>query len=234
MGGRGTNYGGGGSAGGGGKGRSDNTPIYLANNVVGVTEKVTKTMGEENTKDAIQYIQDAITFITGNPDFMTLSIDGTASGNSYAHMRLLSGQMGVNTDYFKKNLTDLAKTYAADVRSGFHPKNTGMTDVFVHEAAHHLDAILGQRNGLKITDKKMLMSSTIVPEAIRNLKKAGVKGNTYEIQKALSRYGADHYKSHTGDNYAETFAEAIADYNRNKSKANVLSREIYKVMQKYL
>ncbi len=228
MGGRGTNFGKGGPV--GKPPKQDNSPFVLAGTAATVTEKVVKAMGEENTKDAIQYIQDAITFLTGDPDYMELTIDGSASAGSYAHMYPFSGAMGLNTQYFKENLSKLAETYRSDVAAGFHPKNTGMTDVFVHEMAHRLDAILGEKSGTQFG----FISTKIVPEAIKNLKARGTAGNSYEIQNALSGYGASFYNGHTGDKYVETFAEAMADYNKNKKTANPLSQEIYRLAKAYM
>lgn len=226
MGGRGAAFrGGGGSY----NPKRDNSEVVLANNAVGVTEKVYNSLGEENVRDAIAYIQDAITFLTGDPDYMKLTIDASASGNAYAHMALFTGQMGVNTKFFKENLEALSKQYARDVSAGFHPKNTGMTDVFVHEAAHRIDALIAQNKNMST-----LASTVIVPEAIKNLRAQGMKGNSYAIQTQLSGYGASFYNNHTGDKYAETFAEALSDYNKNKGRANPLSREIARVMKKYM
>ena len=230
MGGRGRDF-----LGGGGeqRGRTDESPIVWAGRNVAVTQNAMKVLGEENAKDAAEYIANAISFLTGSDDYTSLSIDDSASGSSYAHMRLFTGQMGINPKMYK-DLSELKKIYDRDVESGFHPKGTGMTDVFVHEAAHRLDAIMARKNRLN-----KMTSTIVVPEAIQAVKDAmkqrGETPKTSEqIQRSLSGYGADYYKKYSGDHYVETFAEALADYNKNKNNANELSKEIVKRIQRYL
>ena len=230
MGGRGRDFLGGGGNNGG---KTDNSQIVFAGRNVAITENAMKVLGEENAKDAIEYIANSMQFLTGREQFTALSIDDSASGNAYAHMRLFTGQMGINPKMYK-NIKDVSELYESDVKSGWHPKGTGVTDVFVHESAHRIDVLLAQNN------KMSTMASTkIVPEAIKAVQKAqkarGEKVQTSaEIQNSMSRYGGSYYSSHTGDKYVETFAEALADYNKNKGNAHPLSREIYRIMRDYL
>lgn len=238
MGGRGVSAfggGGGGHTGGAGKGIVDDSGIGTSRGIASATNMVVGAFGTDSIQKAIDYVGAAMNNITGRDNYVNVEITGSATGEggTYAWMSPLTGTMGLNTDYLKYDTAKVAKTYENDVAAGFHPKGTTYKDIMVHEAAHRLDGILSQ----KMNNGNLLgpaASTRIVKEAWNNMKANGAKGTIMSAQQSLSGYGAGYYARHTGDKYIETFAEAIADYNANGSKANPLSREIASVTKKYV
>lgn len=238
MGGRGVSAfgGGGGRFGGGGKVFIDDSGIGTSRGIASATNMIVGAFGSESIQKAIDYVTGAMENVTGRENYLGVSITGgaTGEGGTYAWMSPFSGEMGLNTDYFKYDSSHVEKTYANDVKSGFHPKGTSYKDVMVHEAAHRLDGVISQ----KMWDAggpRTASSTQIVREAINNIKaQRGGKGRALDIQKSLSGYGARYYSSHTGDSYVETFAEAIADYHANGKNANPLSKQIVNITRQYI
>ena len=235
MGGRGVVSGGGGAFGGGGKPFDDNSGVGISHGGASATNMIVGAYGSDAIQKAIDYVDSAMKNITGEDRYVTVQINGEATGSgAYAWMYPDLGIMGLNTNYLKYDTDYVSKSYDRDVAAGFHPKGTTYKDIMVHEAAHRLDGILTRKiAGNNVPQYRA--STYIVKEAINEIKKSrGGKGRAYDIQKALSGYGANFYKNHTGNPYVETFAEAIADYNANGKNANPLSKQIARITQDYI
>lgn len=232
MGGRGVGRGGGSGRSSGRFVKDDNSQVTISTDNLTATENVVKALGEENVANISDYVNGAIKTVTGIDDYVQLNMIAGATGSAYAWMDG-TGTIGINDKLFKKNIETIRESYKDDVQAGFHPKNTDFNDIAVHEAGHYLDWKLTQALGDQIpaTDR---VSTPIVRQALQNLKKRGDQRNFFLIQNSLSGYGADFYDNHTGNNFVETYAEAIADYGKNKGNANPLSIEIVRLTREYL
>lgn len=144
------------------------------------------------------------------------------------------------------------KTYARDLRSNFHPKNSTPQDVIVHETGHALDFyMLARKNKVNdlvvdgFSNWRLLMndwsnqtySKSTVLEAAENvnkkLKAEGKKTKTVdELRQEISGYAASYMDDKTTPLYAETFAEALVDYLSNGTNAQPLSVEIYNILER--
>lgn len=214
--------------------KEDNSQVILSNRTLTATENVVKALGEENVRNISDYVNGHIEAVTGIKDYVALNMIDGAKGDAYAWMNY-EGTMGINTGLFKKDIKDIKESYEYDVKLGYHPKNTTFNDIAVHEAGHYLDNKLTKalhKNGTLNTVYRA--STEIVRTALQNLNKAGDKRSFEKMQHDLSGYGAEYYNKYSINNFSETFAEAVADYGRNKGNANTLSKEIVKITREYL
>ena len=161
------------------------------------------------------------------------------------------GQYGMISLYdgWYTNPTAFQKSYESDAKSHWHPQGDS-SDVAVHEAAHRLEWMLGNKawnteaypSGKKVPNDWSAMfgnlhgnyaTKDIVETAIRNIKKTpyGKGKSNSELRRGISRYSDFH---NDGRRWSETFAEAITDDYRNGSNANPLSKEIAKLTKAYL
>ena len=229
MGGRGAGRGAGGASGRGVK--DDNSEVVFTTETMTATDNVVKAIGMENVQNIADYINGAIKTITNRDEFVTLNMIDGARGDTYAWMDS-AGTLGINGGLFS-NTNELRQTYIEDVAAGFHPKGTNFNDIAVHEAGHYLDRKLtaAMENDLRIWERA---STPIVKQALDNLKANGDKRTYFQIQNSLSGYGSRFYKNRSQNSFVETYAEAIADYGKNKGNANPLSREIVRITREYI
>ena len=106
--------------------------------------------------------------------------------------------------------------------SGFHPSRgnrTGAEAVALHEGGHALTDYLAERNGYADLHS---FSADVVKAAHRN---SGGKGRVASFAGKISGYASS--------NYAETVAEAVADFYCNGSKAAAESKAIMAELRKY-
>ena len=149
----------------------------------------------------------------------------TSNSNVYALGG--NGTVYLNRKYFANE--NLERSYANDVKAGFHPKGTSAIDIVAHEYGHVAhDTIIGKyKNGDTLfgqTVKGNNVPNIIVETAANNLnKQTGSNKNAGQYASMISRYA--------NYNPSEMIAEAFADYNANKNKARPISREIIRLMK---
>lgn len=127
--------------------------------------------------------------------------------------------IAINSEYL--NSAIMNEAYKRCVETGFHPSNgskTGMEAVVSHELGHAVNDIIADRMGVSLDAS----ADRIVNEAMRNSKNTSVNS----FQSKISGYAKS--------NYAETVAEAMADYYCNGRKASKESKAIQKVVDKYM
>lgn len=124
-------------------------------------------------------------------------------GMTYAQCSFGLGHGGVtvNTQYFS-NAEKLAKSYANDLQSGFHPKGTDFNSIVMHELGHAVDDYLtytemisGVLNGWK----PKIVSADLRPKV---MKACGLKIS--DIREEVSGYATKDPQ--------EWFAECFAEY----------------------
>lgn len=129
-------------------------------------------------------------------------------------------QLAINANY-----TDVAKMNTAmdaAARSGFHPSRgnkSGAEAVALHEAGHALTDHIAQKTGSAGLHET---SERVVKAAYKN---SGAKGGTRAFAGQISGYAQK--------NYAETVAEAVADWYCNGNKASGASKAIMTELRKY-
>lgn len=122
--------------------------------------------------------------------------------------------------------TDIDKmnaTYDAAARSGFHPSRgelSGTEAVTLHELGHALSDHVAKKMGLPG-----------LHEASRKLFE-----DAYRATKGKGKYKdwAGQISGYARENYAETVAEAVADYYCNGQNAHANSRAIMRELMKYI
>ena len=134
--------------------------------------------------------------------------------------------MEVNSKFYN-NENIVKKQYDTDVRNHFHPKNTTYEDLGNHELGHCVTyEIIKNKysnNNDIITDwNQDVTAKEIVQQAFKNL------GISDKITQNILRQNISVYAK---TKYGESIGEAFADYYRNGKNANVLSKEIVKVMK---
>ena len=132
----------------------------------------------------------------------------------------------LKTVALNRNFTDVDKmnqVYDSSVASGFHPSRgnlTGTEAVALHEMGHALTDHIAKKMGLPGLHEA---SRKIFNDAYRATKG---KGKFKEWAGKISGYARE--------NYAETVAEAVADYYCNGQNAHAYSRAIMDQLRKYM
>ena len=142
---------------------------------------------------------------------------GEHRSNAYASAKLYGGDINVNPAMFK-SLASVSAQYQQDVRYGFHPSGTNWTHIISHELGHKLVAALDKTTNSPILSwNNNTTATSIVREAVKNLKRSGQYGNTKTDQfvRQVSQYAMK--------NRHETVAESVADYMANGNSAKPLS-----------
>ena len=116
------------------------------------------------------------------------------------HVGLGHGGVDVNTKYFN-NAANLAKSYANDLKYGFHPINTEWSSIVTHELGHAVDDFLTntkQAAGMLNRWKPKWVSAYLRPQV---MKACGLKVS--DTKTAVSGYATkDHFEW-----FAECFCE---------------------------
>lgn len=194
-----------------------------------------------NPKDAANYIA----AFTATQLFAT-----STSVDTYPHVYKMV--MNLNASYFL-DLDYLKDTVTSASNSGYFPKGASTTSVVAHEFGHYISFVallrstflddtllLSKYNYSKY--KKLVdswnrgdFSKKIINEAYNNYKKTYKDDilSEYDFRASISEYAVA-----TDENdqpiYDETVAEAFHDSYLNGSKAKPASREIIKVLKKYM
>ncbi len=130
--------------------------------------------------------------------------------------------------------------YSRDAANGMYPAGTTYTDVLRHEAGHLLILALATRDvqGIRSVQDRVAAlvdlwdsreyENKILNKAFNNLQKAKAgRGKAFaDLASDVSTYAAK--------NTAETFAECISDYSKNRVHAKALSKEVWKIAKKEL
>lgn len=133
-------------------------------------------------------------------------------GNTYAQCWVGFGNGGieVNKSWFSDS-AKLAKSYANDLKSGYHPQGTDWTSIVTHELGHAIDDYL--TNTLHIAGMKNSWSAKYVSAALRP-----------KVMKACGLKVADAYSEVSGyasKDHFEWFAECFAEYIKSENPRRV-------------
>lgn len=167
--------------------------------------------------------------------------DNESRKNAFASCSF-DGHINFNPDQFS-SVEKIEKSYEHSVQVAFHPYGTTWKDIMVHEMGHGLvSSLLKKIHGSggpgtesyykRVIDwNKNQTCGRIVREAIKAVKaeqrSLGIKPfSTDSWCRSVSDYA--------GYNRAETIAECVADYRRNRENANPLSREVWKILKREL
>lgn len=150
---------------------------------------------------------------------------GKLGSSVYANCSFGLGSGGITVSTTKYNDTvKLAKDYADDLKSGYHPKGTDWTAIVTHELGHAIDDYLSNYEvvfGMKNSYSAKHVSATLRPKVMKSL---GLKvGDT---GKEVSRYATK--------NAQEWFAEAFAEYiksNEPRPVAKELGRQLEEILK---
>lgn len=133
------------------------------------------------------------------------------------------GGIAVNTKYYS-SMEQLAKSYAKDVASGFHPAGTSWESILTHEFGHALDDFLTntlQAAGMKNHFQPKYVSASLRPKV---MKACGLK--VADAYKEVSGYASkDHYEW-----FAECFAEYI-DSDNPRAVATEFGKMLEEIMK---
>lgn len=121
------------------------------------------------------------------------------------------------------NVDKMNKVYDDSVRTGFHPSRgdlTGTEAVTLHEMGHALTDHVAQKMGAA----DLYAAARII------------FNNAYKATKGKGRFKewAGKISGYAKENYAETVAEAVADYYCNGPNAHANSRAIMDELRKYI
>lgn len=164
-------------------------------------------------------------------DIMVFNTNSGSLSDTYAFV-YGGTSVHVNEKYFSDR-ENLYKTYANDVKTGFHPKGTDAADIVAHEFGHvaHNMIVQKYRGSSTFMNAKVKSGEDIINTIVRraNTNANKTTGKTEKLTTRVKQIS--HY---AGRNNHETIAEAFADVYANGSRANALSTEIVKIIRKEL
>lgn len=134
------------------------------------------------------------------------------SGSTYAQcmVGLGNGGITVNKSWFSDS-GKLAKSYASDLKSGYHPQGTDWTAIVTHELGHAIDDYL--TNTMRVAGMKNHWSPKYVSAALRP-----------KVMKSCGMKVADAYSEVSGyatKDHFEWFAECFAEYMKSPNPRKV-------------
>lgn len=131
----------------------------------------------------------------------------------------------INANVFNKNVKEF---YNIGIKQHDSPKGTSYKDIAIHETGHMASFEIIRKtnknnlNAMSFDYDNNITTDNIVQKAFNKLKIYDTMGQEKAIRN-ISNYALT--------DSSETIAEAFADYYCNREKANVLSKEIIKVMK---
>lgn len=136
-----------------------------------------------------------------------------------------------NETLFKPSaINNLKENYIYSVQTKYHPVGTNLYHTGTHELGHAVEAYIIKNqsfNSMHALEDwgSCETAQNIVSRACRSAKKlpSGKGFKNGELKQQISRY--------TLESPSETIAEAFADYFANEKKAQVLSKEIIRIMK---
>ena len=134
---------------------------------------------------------------------------------TYARSFLLSGKIEVNTNFYK-DYKNLAKKYAHDVESKWHPQGTDARAIIVHEIGHNINGYIAKKKNINYRD----VADEIKKEVLRRSGKTNK-----DVEEELSRYAQK--------NTREFFAEAFCEYITSK-KPRLVAKTFGEVLKQWL
>ena len=167
--------------------------------------------------------------------------------NVYKMSIFLNASYFLNLDYFDASIQD-------SLSYGYFPENATKYSIVAHEFGHYLSFLAQLKSTSNLNDLILLtkknyssysklitdsnngvFSKVIINEAYENYKKTDNEqyNNVDDFRATISEYAI--VTNNNGEYiYDETVAEAFHDYYINQEKANPASKEIVKVLKKYL
>lgn len=177
------------------------------------------------------YVKDAMTGVKAiADDFQSVGEMLTTVETRNSGVMSCSGEKITFNEAYYKEKDKLASSIERCTKSGWWPKNTSVSSIGTHEAAHGIEWYLDQSNPAyqypwermeawnKCTEAK-----SIVSQACKNVKKTeyGRGKKNADLIRDVSRYA--------NENASETLAESFADWYTNKDNASPLAKEIVKL-----
>ena len=202
--------------------------IYLNLNSLG--QNSINPMYIQETLQSVQFIYTHFPVMAGRVQYIDANV---GSSNAYASA---GGDGGLHMGlYGRMTPQALARQWAWDVRSGFHPQGTQASGIFVHEMGHQVEAYLNRRDygdawawGRSSSDI-VLQAAKRIDSSITDLNDPKV----YQMASDISRYAVDRRDP---GNYPwavwETVAEAVQDYGTNNVNAKPLSVAIWEELKR--
>lgn len=155
---------------------------------------------------------------------------GTYSDPSvYAFAYTGTGRGGiVATIHFYSNYEGLKKSYARDLRDGYHPVGTNQDGIIIHELGHAIDDYM--TNTLKMGGQTPKGGTKYYSAYVQStiLRKFGIKKS--DLEKEVSKYAVE--KPKYGSSSSEFFAECIAEYLNSENPRRV-AMEVGKMIDGY-
>lgn len=133
----------------------------------------------------------------------------------YARSFLLSGKIEVNTNFYK-DYKNLAKKYAHDVESKWHPQGTDARAIIVHEIGHNINGYIAKKKNINYRDVAINIKKEV-------LRKSGKTKD--DVENELSRYAKKDSE--------EFFAEAFCEYITSK-KPRLVAKTFGEVLKQWL
>ena len=145
----------------------------------------------------------------------------------YADCNLQTGQIRVS-DTMYRNAQALARQYASDIRSNWHPAGTDWQAIITHEIGHAIDGFISQKLdvGGRSFYRDWYQNSAMLQKKVAD--KLNIAPTRDRISKEVSRYGAS--------NTAEWFAEAFAEGMRSSTPRRMaveLMKELDEIMRRF-
>ena len=144
----------------------------------------------------------------------------------YADCNLQTRQIRVS-DTMYRNAQALARQYASDIRSNWHPAGTDWQAIITHEIGHAIDGFISQKLdvGGRSFYRDWHQNSAMLQKKVAD--KLNIAPTRDRISKEVSRYGAS--------NTAEWFAEAFAEGMRSSTPRRMaveLMKELDEIMRR--
>lgn len=213
--------GGSGMRGGGKGGGGVNVNVGNATDIWSYRHNPKNTEFGNSVNSAMQTINDDFPgFTEGVNTVDAVEIKGRGKNTVLGYWDSQQKQLGMNTNFTDANTMNSAMDQAAS--AGYHPSRgskSGTEAVTLHEGGHALTDHLAAKNGYSGLHE---FSEHVVKDAYRN---SGAKGGVHRFAGSVSKYAQT--------NYAETVAEAVADWYCNGSKASSASKAIMTELRRY-
>ncbi len=155
------------------------------------------------------------------------------SQNAYASA---GGDGGLHLGlYGRYTEAQMERSWANDVRAGFHPQGSKYQSIFVHEMGHQIEAKLNAKDfgnawaWGKTADRVVLEAAQRIDPTITSLSDPKVK----RMARQISGYAVASDSRHIWKTW-ETLAEAVQDTYDNGARAKHLSREIWDILKRRL
>ena len=165
---------------------------------------------------------------------MKLSTD-ESDPDTYAYANSGSNSVHLGSGLYM-NYGSVATLMKNDVSHNWHPAGSTAKSVAEHETGHLISYAVVRKMGGDLSTRssknkamKKIVDKAMNSKVVKNYMKKNKLGAA-QARRSISGYAATQYRNGS-PNYNETIAEAVSDYMSNRSRANVLSRAIVRVMK---